>query len=289
MNEKEKDVPELNDSPTLERKMKMQQMELNIKENMEKIKHKIAIISGKGGVGKTTVAANLAIKFADEGESAGSLDVDITGPNLHKLLGVRDRPLVDPMTKIIIPVDGPLNLKIMSMAFLLETEHTPVIWRGPMKMGVIREFLGSVKWGDLNYLVIDLPPGTGDETLDIMQLVKPIDGVVVVTTSQEMSLIDVAKTIIMSKKMEVPVLGLIENMSSYKCPHCGKEEQIYGEKGAAEKLARDMGVPFLGSIPLEPEFVQQTKENVPVILQKIDSQAKEAFENIYQNLKKQLK
>lgn len=289
MNEKENNASELKDSPTLDRKMKAKQMELNIKENMEKIKHKIAVISGKGGVGKTTVSANLAIKFADGGNSTGGLDVDITGPNLHKLLGITDRPTVDPVTKIIIPVNGPLNLKVMSMAFLLDSEHTPVIWRGPMKMGVIREFLGSVNWGPLDYLIVDLPPGTGDETLDIMQLVKPIDGVVVVTTSQEMSLIDVAKTIMMAKKMEVPVLGLIENMSTYKCPQCGNEEQIYGEKGAAEKLAKDLGVPFLGAIPLEPEFVQQAKEKVPVILQKSDSHAKKAFQEVFQNLKKQLK
>ncbi|MHA1793851.1 MAG: Mrp/NBP35 family ATP-binding protein [Promethearchaeota archaeon] len=278
----------LKDSPTLNRQMKQVQLEKKIEDNMKRIAHKIAIISGKGGVGKTTVAANLAIKFAETGKSTGALDVDITGPNMHKLLMISDRPEIDPVTKEIIPVEGPLNIKVMSTAFLLESDYTPVIWRGPMKMGVIREYLGTVKWGSLEYMVIDLPPGTGDETLDIMQLVKPLDGVIVVSTSQEMSLIDVAKTINMAKKMKVKVLGLIENMSQYKCPKCGNVEYIFGKKDGVKDLAASMNVPFLGSIPLEPKFVQQVDETIPVVAQKHESDAKNAFEDIFDNIMKAL-
>ncbi|MHA1683342.1 MAG: Mrp/NBP35 family ATP-binding protein [Promethearchaeota archaeon] len=279
---------DIKSSPTLDRKM--QQVELNkkIEENMKRIKHKIAIISGKGGVGKTTVACNLVIKIAETGKMAGALDVDITGPNMHKLLSIRERPQVDPVTKAIIPVNGPLNIKVMSTAFLLDSDYTPVIWRGPMKMGAIREYLGTVEWGDLDYLVIDLPPGTGDETLDIMQLVKPLDGVVIVSTSQEMSLIDVAKTINMAKKMGITVLGVIENMSTFKCPGCGRIEYVFGKKGGVKDLADELNVPFLGSIPMSPEFVQQSSESIPVIVQAKDSEAKTAFNEIYSNLMKMI-
>ncbi|HME51394.1 MAG TPA: Mrp/NBP35 family ATP-binding protein [Candidatus Lokiarchaeia archaeon] len=283
-------------SPTLERKMQEQEdrqaeqetLQKNIETNMARIKHKIAVISGKGGVGKTTVAANLAVKFAESGQLTGALDVDITGPNLHKLLGVHDKPEMDEFKKTIIPVNGPLNIKIMSTAFLLPDDITPVIWRGPMKMGVLREYLGTVEWGDLDYLIIDLPPGTGDEVLDIMQLVKPLDGVVVVTTSQEMSLISVAKTIVMASKMDVKVLGLVENMSVYRCPDCGHEEQLFGERDGAKNLADQLQVPFLGSIPMEPQVVQQANESIPAILQEKDSPAKTAFNDVFAAIQQQL-
>lgn len=296
MGKKTASKSEIKPSPTLERKMHEQEdrqtqqedLQKNIESNMARIKHKIAIISGKGGVGKTTIAANLAVKFAESGKSTGALDVDITGPNLHKLLGVYDKPDMDPFKKTIIPVTGPLNIKVMSTAFLLPDDMTPVIWRGPMKMGVLREYLGTVEWGDLDYLIIDLPPGTGDEILDIMQLVKPLDGVVVVTTSQEMSLISVAKTIVMANKMEVKVLGLIENMSVYHCPECGHEEQIFGEKDGAKHLAEQLQVPFLGSIPMEPQVVQQANESIPAILQERDSLAKAAFNDVFASIEQQL-
>ncbi|MHA1372572.1 MAG: Mrp/NBP35 family ATP-binding protein [Promethearchaeota archaeon] len=288
MNEKDDIGVKLKDSPTLDRRKQILELEKRIKENMEQISHKIAIISGKGGVGKTTVAANLAIRFAMDGNVTGALDVDITGPNLHKLLSLKDRPGYDDKIKAINPVIGPYNIKVMSMAFLLDSDYTPVIWRGPMKMGVVREFLGTVNWGNLDYLIIDLPPGTGDETLDIMQLVKPLDGVIIVTTSQEMSLIDVAKTINMAGKMNVKVLGLIENMSIYKCPKCGHVEQIFGEKDAAKNLAKRFSIPFLGSIPLEPSYVQQLRDNLPVILQDKESAAKQALEDIFSELNKLL-
>jgi ATP-binding protein involved in chromosome partitioning len=283
-------------SPTLERKLheqddrqsQQENLQKNIETNMARIKHKIAVISGKGGVGKTTVAANLAVKFAESGKPTGALDVDITGPNLHKLLGIHDKPEMDEFKKTIIPVNGPLNIKVMSTAFLLPDDITPIIWRGPMKMGVLREYLGTVEWGDLEYLIIDLPPGTGDEVLDIMQLVKPLDGVVVVTTSQEMSLISVAKTIVMANKMDVKVLGLVENMSVYRCPECGHEEHIFGEKDGAKHLAEQLQVPFLGSIPMEPQVVQQANESIPAILQEKESPAKTAFNEVFAAIEQQI-
>ena len=289
MTDENEEVPEIKPSSTLERRAQQMELQQKIDANMARIKHKIAVISGKGGVGKTTVTANLAVKFAETGKSTGALDIDITGPTLHKLLGIDiEQPEIDPFTKTIIPAKGPLNIKVMSTAFLLPDDRTPVIWRGPMKMGVLREYLGAVNWGDLEYLLIDLPPGTGDEILDIMQLVKPLDGVVVVTTAQELSTTSVGKTIVMADKMGVKVLGVVENMSAYKCTKCGHEERLFGAPGGAKRLADDLGVPFLGSIPLDPVVVQQAAEHVPAILQQQNSAAKKAFNEIFKKINAQL-
>ena len=281
MNDSENKIGELKPSPTLERHAKQLELEKKIEMNMENIQHKIAVISGKGGVGKTTVAANLALFLANKEENVGVLDVDITGPNMHKILGISDRPEVDPSDKSILPVRGPLNIRVMSMAFLLDSDQTPVIWRGPMKMSIIREFLGSVAWGKLTYLVVDLPPGTGDETLDIMQLVKNIDGVIVVTTSQDLSLVSVSKTISMAMKMDVKVLGIIENMSTYQCPKCGYESHIFGKEGGAKVLARHFDIPFLGSIPLDPQDIQF---DYGARVSTVEGKAKSSFQGIFERL-----
>jgi len=261
-----------------------QRMEL-IKSNMEKIRHKIAIISGKGGVGKSTVAVNLAMKLASTGSAVGLLDIDITGPNVAKMIGISPelKPQVDPDKMQFYPINGPLNIKVMSMAFLIEDSDSPVIWRGPMKMSATRQFLGDAQWGYLDYLIIDLPPGTGDEILDILQLIPDVH-IVIVTTPQEVALMDSRKTIKMSLIMNRDVIGIIENMSGYICPECGYKVDLFG-KGGGEKAAKDFNVPLLGQIPLDPNIRVTGDSGLPFIIQYPDSPAAKAFTESVKKIK----
>jgi Mrp family chromosome partitioning ATPase len=266
----------------------MDERMISIRNNMSKIKHKIVVISGKGGVGKTTVAVNLAMSLASVGLRVGVLDVDITGPNVNKMLGISTeiRPRVDPDAKKFYPVDGPLNTKVVSMAFLLQDSDTPVIWRGPMKMGAVRQFLGDAHWGDLDYLICDLPPGTSDETLDILQLI-PDENVVVVSTPQEVAIMDARKTISMAKTMKRHVLGIIENMSGFKCPHCNEYIDLY-PPGGAEKASKDFNVKFLGKIPFEVEVSQQGDQGLPFVLKYPDSESTKAFKAVVAKIREEL-
>ncbi|KUG20478.1 MAG: Mrp/NBP35 family ATP-binding protein [Methanomicrobiaceae archaeon] len=231
------------------------------------VKHVILVLSGKGGVGKSTVAANLAFALSNHGYNTGLVDLDIHGPNIPKMLGIEEHRLQSYDGKTIEPVRITGTLAVVSMAFLLPEKNTPVIWRGPMKMTAIKQFLEDVSWGDLDYLVVDLPPGTGDEALTIAQMAPNIAGAVIVTTPQEVAVMDSSKAVEFVRKLDLPVLGIIENMSGFVCPHCGKEVDIFGT-GGGKKEAEDLGVPFLGSIPLDPDMRKAADEGRPFIIRR---------------------
>ena len=239
---------------------------------MSAIQHKLVVMSGKGGVGKSSVAVNLAVWMAMQGQTVGLLDADIHGPSVPKLLGVHDRKLVAEDERLR-PIDYSENLRVVSVAFLLPDADEALIWRGPMKHNLIQQFVQNVEWGALDYLVVDCPPGTGDEPLSVVQVLGEIDGAVVVTTPQEVAAIDVRKCITFCRHVGLPVLGIIENMSGFVCPHCSKRSDIFaGHSG--RQMAADFETPFLGSIPVDPElsgaadrgrpFVGEDPENTTV-------------------------
>lgn len=256
--------------------------EQEIAERMKHIKHKIIILSGKGGVGKTTVAVNLASALAWQGHKVGVLDADIHGPDVPKMLGMEGARMVGGDYGLE-PVIAPLNIRIVSMEFLLQTADTPVIWRGPLKMKVISEFLSKVNWGTLDYLIIDLPPGTGDESLSIMQLLPNLDGVIIVTTPQEVALLDSRKAANMVRQMKLPVLGLIENMSGFHCPHCGKVTTIFG-KGGGKNAAKELKLRFLGELPFDHRVMTLSDEGKPFIVATPDAPAAKAFREVIERL-----
>ncbi len=270
----------LKDTIKQAKKEKMDETTDNIKNNMAKIKHKIVVISGKGGVGKTTVSVNLAMSLASIGLRVGILDVDITGPNVNKMLGIDSskKPRINEELKKFYPIEGPLNTKVMSMAFLIDNSDSPVIWRGPMKMGAVRQFLGDALWGELDFLICDLPPGTSDETLDILQLI-PDENVIVVTTPQEVALMDARKTIKMAQIMKRHVLGIIENMSGFRCPHCNEYINLY-PPGGAEKAAKDFNISLLGKIPFEVEVSLQGDQGLPFVINNTDNESAISFKQI---------
>ncbi|WP_406656486.1 Mrp/NBP35 family ATP-binding protein [Methanolobus sp. ZRKC2] len=221
---------------------------------MRAIKNKIMVMSGKGGVGKSTVAANLAARLADRGYKVGLLDADIHGPSIPKMFGIEDeKPNVG--EEGIIPIPVTENLTVMSIALLIEDKDSPVIWRGPAKMAAIKQFLEEVAWGKLDYLFIDLPPGTGDEPLSIAQLIEKLDGAVVVTTPQDVALLSVRKSLTFASMLNVPVIGIVENMGAMKCPHCDEKIDIYG-MGGVEKAAADFNVDVIGELPIDPAVAE---------------------------------
>ncbi len=251
-------------SSTTPSSQQQDKMREKINRRMDKIKHKLIVISGKGGVGKSMVAVNLAYGLLFQGKTVGILDIDIHGPSLAKMVGIEDRKLKVSDNEVMEPIAITSSLKIVTIASLLKDADTPIIWRGPLKMKLISQFLGDVNWGELDYLVIDSPPGTGDEPLSIVQLVPGLSGAIIVTTPQEIALLDSRKSVNFVKSLKVSMIGIIENMSGLVCPHCGKEIDLF-KTGGGERAAADLKVAFLGRIPIEPAIVDSTDQGRPFI------------------------
>lgn len=248
---------------------------------MCQIKHKVLVMSGKGGVGKSTIAVNLAVSLAMSGAKVGIVDVDIHGPSVPKLLdleGYEPEGNSEGLSPIRYVFDDK-TIQVMSIGFFIREKNSAVIWRGPMKMSAIRQFLTDVEWGELDYLIIDSPPGTGDEPLSICQLIEGLDGAVVVTTPQELAIIDVKKSITFCSQMNLPVLGVIENMSGMVCPHCGEEIGDY-TTGAGQKMAVEMNVPFLGRVPIDPQVMKSGDAGRPFVSHIVASETAKTFKHI---------
>ena len=246
-----------------------------INRNLKQIKHKILVLSGKGGVGKSTVAANLAVSLSLAGKSAGLLDIDIYGPSIPKILNLEGKA-IQASGEAIVPVEVNRNLKVMSIGFLLRDSDDAVIWRGPMKYQMIKQFLRDVQWGELDYLIIDSPPGTGDEPLSIIQLLGNADGAIIVTTPQQVALSDVRKSISFCRNLNLPVLGVIENMSGFVCPKCGERTDIF-KSGGGQEMALQMGVTFLERIPIDPQIVLACDLGEPYVQHHHQGQAVQSF------------
>lgn len=249
--------------------------EVALKVNLALIKRKFLVLSGKGGVGKSTISANLAAGLSIKGYKVGLLDIDIHGPNIPNMFGLEG--MAPMMTDLgIIPLSYSHNLKLISTGFLLENRDEAVAWRGPIKHRLIENFLTDVRWGELDCLVVDSPPGTGDEIISIVQILDKIDGAIIVATPQDVALADVRRTVKFCRDNSIPVIGIIENMSGFVCPHCGKSVEIF-KSGGAERLAEDYKIPFLGKIPLDPSITITGDEGKPFMLFYPDSEPAKAF------------
>tara|TARA_B100000902_G_scaffold61590_1_gene68651 strand:- start:50282 stop:51313 length:1032 start_codon:yes stop_codon:yes gene_type:complete len=290
----------------MQRKMRMTKMD-------EEIQHKIMVLSGKGGVGKSTVSVGLALSLARQGKKVGLMDIDITGPNVPKMLGIENIDLQVEGGQIF-PAIGPHGLKVISMAFLLEDPDKPVIWRGPIKLGAIQQFIGDVAWGELDALIIDFPPGTSDEPLTVSQSLPGIDGVVIVTTPQEVALLDSRKSINFAKTVSLPCLGVVENMSGYNlkglaAPNSkisiigpsGTPIDVHTESdgswsvtldifksGGGASAAAELEVPFLGSLPFDPGIVRGGDDGVHRIIAEPDGSTAQAFNLVVKNILSEL-
>jgi len=251
---------------------------------LDGVKYRIAVASGKGGVGKSTVSTNLALSLRALGYSVGLLDADIYGPSQQMMLGIEGRPQIDEHDEKIMPMERH-GIKTMSLGLITEPD-TPVIWRGPMVMKAIDQFLTDVKWGTLDFMIIDLPPGTGDAQLTLTQKAG-LTGAVVVTTPQDVALIDARKGLAMFRKVNVPVLGIIENMSYFICRHCGEREEIFGH-GGGKKTADMLGVPFLGEVPIDPKVVVGGDTGQPIVASDPASPASMAFKELARQVVQQV-
>ncbi|MDD5115966.1 MAG: Mrp/NBP35 family ATP-binding protein [Candidatus Omnitrophica bacterium] len=263
--------------------IKFLEQERRLKEKTAQIKHSFIVMSGKGGVGKTSVAVNLAYALSLTGKNVGILDADIHGPNIAKMLGI-ERESISSSGQDIHPVNVSANLKAVSLALTGYNTDQPIIWRGPMKTAIIRQFLADVNWGGLDYLIIDSPPGTGDEPLGAIQAIPNISGAIIVTTPQDVAVLDARKSILFAKELNIPIAGIIENMSGFTCPHCAKRIDIF-KRGGGERAALELKVAFLGSIPFQPEFVEYADKGTPFVSFRQETDSSRAFMAIVKKIK----
>jgi ATP-binding protein involved in chromosome partitioning len=265
---------------------KIREQEAMIRENMKKIRYKIAVLSGKGGVGKSFVTSSLAFALAYQGKRVGVLDADIYGPSIPKMMGVQGQPVYASSEGKLLPVVAPLGVKVISIGLMVPSEDIPVIWRGTLTTSAIREMLAYTEWGELDYLLIDLPPGTGDEQLTIVQLIKDITGAIIVTIPSDVSRIVVSKAINFCKKVGLNIIGVIENMSYFTCPD-GTKHYIFGE-GVAKKISLQYNIPFLGEIPIDPRISRANDSGEPFFIKYPDSLASRAILEITRAIIKSL-
>jgi Mrp family chromosome partitioning ATPase len=268
-----------------EQRERQQELDRKLKENLVRIRRKLFVLSNKGGVGKSFVATSLALIAARRGLQTGLLDADIHGPSVAHMLGFAGMPLGVTQDNVIEPIPVRENLVAVSTASLLKSQDDSVIWRGPLKMGLLKQFLAEVRWGELDLLIVDSPPGTGDEPLSIAQLIPEMCGAVVVTSPQDVALLDARKCISFLNQLKIPTLGILENLSGMRCPHCGKPIDVF-KKGGGKQAALDLGGPFLGAIPIDPEIVRASDDGKPYVLEHPDSEAAKVLEAIIEEVEK---
>lgn len=260
----------------------LKEQETRLKGKMAKVKNVFIVMSGKGGVGKSTIAVNLACAFSTLGKKTGIFDVDIHGPNTAKMLGIENRELISSQWGIE-PILVTETLSAVTLACTGHDDSAPFIWRGPMKSAVIRQLLSDTNWGELDYLIIDAPPGTGDEHLSVCQMIPNVTGAIIVTTPQDVAVLDARKSIKFVQELKIPIAGIIENMSGFICPYCRKESDIF-KKGGGEKAALDNSVTFLGRIPFDSDLVNAADEGKPFIFSRPDSESSRIFRRIVKKI-----
>jgi ATP-binding protein involved in chromosome partitioning len=262
--------------------------DIGLQSTLSKIKYKILVMSGKGGVGKSTVATNVAMGLANRGYQVGLIDVDLHGPDICRMLDLKDKLFTekDEKPKLLPPMKYSDNLKVISLEYLMENRDEAIIWRGPLKIQAIRQFIGDIDWGRLDYLVIDAPPGTGDEPLSVAQIIKDVNALIV-TTPQEIALADVRKSISFCRHVKIRILGVVENMSGFICPHCDKPVDIFGT-GGGKKVALEYSLRFLGKIPMDPKVVMGGDSGKPYLSSGAGTVATKAFDKVLDNVIKDI-
>ncbi len=268
-----------------QRKKQMEEQDRIIRENLSKIKNKLVVLSGKGGVGKSSVAANLAVSFAKKGFKTGLMDVDLHGPSIAHMMGMTELLNVS-QSQLLIPEKVMENLSVVSIEALMHDKDQAVIWRGPAKTGMIKQFISNVEWGELDFLIIDAPPGTGDEPISVVQTIPEAMGIIV-TTPQEVALSDIRKSISFCKTVKLKIVGIVENMASFKCPHCNQTIDLF-KSGGGKRTAEKAGIDFLGSIPFDLNVVDSGDSGRPVLMEETDTDLFKSFETVINNITQQV-